>query len=426
MQKRKQYGDATKRAVYAMLLQGSVDGRLPDGLSLQVSLAMDMSLRCVQRVWKEGQRGGGIHAIENKRVRNCGRKKIELLPESVTSIPFQDRTTLLDLSRALGMSKTTIIRRMKEGKIKRHSNAIKPYLTPENMRARVRHCLNMIEPDTIHDQPVFKSMYNVVHIDEKWFYRTKANQKVYCAPDEERPHRTCKSKNYIEKVMFLTALARPRYNEQNIMTFDGKIAIHPFVTYEPAKRRSPNRPRGTMIMKVMTSITRDVIRRFVIDKIIPDMKAKWPAESQHDTIWIQQDNCKSHIAVDDPEFCAAAQADGWDIRLMCQPPNSPDCNVLDLGFFAALQALFQRSGMPKNIDDIVQKVEQAYQNYPPGFINRVFLTYQSCLQEIMRQKGGQHYPIPHMSKARMERLGGLPTTLPCSVGIVQEALEFLR
>ena len=45
----------------------------------------------------------------------------------------------------------------------------------------------------------------------------------------------------------------------------------------------------------------------------------------------------AHIAVDDLDFCRAAQADGWDIRLMCQPPNSPDLNILDLGFFAARQ-----------------------------------------------------------------------------------------
>jgi hypothetical protein len=48
-----------------------------------------------------------------------------------------------------------------------------------------------------------------------------------------------------------------------------------------------------------------------------------------------------HIAVDDLEFCRVAQKDGWD--LMCQPPNSPDLNVLDLGFFTTLQAYCLKS-----------------------------------------------------------------------------------
>lgn len=75
-------------------------------------------------------------------------------------------------------------------------------------------------------------------------------------------------------------------------------------------------------------------------------------------IYIQQDNAKTHINVDDPTFVEAAQACryGWDIRLTCQPPNSPDLNVLDLGFFAAIQALFEK-GTPNNINQIVEKVE---------------------------------------------------------------------
>jgi hypothetical protein len=68
---RKQYSDDTKRAVYAMLLEGSAGGHLPEGLSLQVSSAMGVSLRCVQRIWNEGQKGGGVHAIVNKRAKNC-------------------------------------------------------------------------------------------------------------------------------------------------------------------------------------------------------------------------------------------------------------------------------------------------------------------------------------------------------------------
>ncbi|CAL4921002.1 unnamed protein product [Urochloa decumbens] len=115
---RKQYCDDTKRGVYAMLLEGSVSGRLPDGLSLQVSVAMGVSRRCVQRIWNEGQEGGGIHAVVNKRVKNCGRKKIELQPEAITAISIKDRKTL-DLARGLGMTKSTVFRRLKEGKIER-------------------------------------------------------------------------------------------------------------------------------------------------------------------------------------------------------------------------------------------------------------------------------------------------------------------
>jgi hypothetical protein len=104
-------------------------------------------------------------------------------------------------------------------------------------------------------------------------------------------------------------------------------------------------------------------------------------------IFIQQDNAKTHIDVNDPEFVAAAQSDGWDIRLTCQPPNSPDLNVLDLGFIAAIQALFER-GTPNNIDEIVATVQKAFDEYPVDRANRIFLTQQGCMKEIMKHKGG--------------------------------------
>jgi hypothetical protein len=52
-------------------------------------------------------------------------------------------------------------------------------------------------------------------------------------------------------------------------------------------------------------------------------------------IFIQQDNVPSHLKLDDPVFYEAAKQEGFDIRLICQPPNSPDFNILDLGFFSS-------------------------------------------------------------------------------------------
>jgi len=143
------------------------------------------------------------------------------------------------------------------------------------------------------------------------------------------------------------------------------------------------------------------------------------------SIFIQQDNARTHIAVDDPAFVAAAQADGWDIRLTCQPPNSPDLNVLDLGFFAAIQALFER-GTPNNIDQIVAKVEKAFREYPVDRANRIFLTQQGCMMEIMKHNGGQHYDIPHMKKKHLEMQGALPISLKCPVDLYNEAVQFLH
>ena len=52
-------------------------------------------------------------------------------------------------------------------------------------------------------------MFDYVHIDEKWFYMTKVKKTYYLVVDEEPPERAVKSKNFIQKVMFMTAVARP-------------------------------------------------------------------------------------------------------------------------------------------------------------------------------------------------------------------------
>jgi hypothetical protein len=49
-------------------------------------------------------------------------------------------------------------------------------------------------------------------------------------------------------------------------------------------------------------------------------------------IYIQQDNARPHISPNDRLFCEAAKQDGFDIRIVCQLANSPDLNILDLGF----------------------------------------------------------------------------------------------
>jgi len=93
------------------------------------------------------------------------------------------------------------------------------------------------------------------------------------------------------------------------------------------------RVRGDLVMKPITSITRDVIRDFMINQVLPAIRAKWPREYVGKPIFIQQDNAPSHLKLDDPDFCEAAKLGGFNIRLICQPPNSPDFNILDLGFF---------------------------------------------------------------------------------------------
>lgn len=68
---------------------------------------------------------------------------------------------------------------------------------------------------------MFHDMHDMVHIDEKWFYITKKKRIVYKAKGEKLPPRSAKSTTHLTKVMFLGAIARPRFD----CTFDGKSAF---------------------------------------------------------------------------------------------------------------------------------------------------------------------------------------------------------
>ena len=73
----------------------------------------------------------------------------------------------------------------------------------------------------------------------------------------------------------------------------------------------------------------------LIHKVLPSIRENWP-NSPVMTILIQQDNACPHIALFNPEFIQAASLLGSNIELECRSPNSPDLNVLDLGFFNSI------------------------------------------------------------------------------------------
>ena len=177
-------------------------------------------------------------------------------------------------------------------------------------------------------------------------------------------------------------------------------------------------------MKPIDSIKQGVSREFLIEKVLPAIRAKWPREDVHKTIYIQQDNAPSHVTPTDPLFCEAAKQDDFDIRLTLQPPNSPDLNILDLGFFSSIQSI-QYKTSSKTTEELVAAVEKAFVDYPVCKLNRVFLTLQSCMREVMRAGGGNRYNIPHLKKSMLERQGSLPLQLKCDAVLVNDVMAQL-
>ena len=103
---------------------------------------------------------------------------------------------------------------MKE--IRRITSELKPALTDANQRARLEYALRHLEPCSITSlggiKPTFRADMDVVHIDEKWFYRTRKTQNMYLSHREEAPHRECKNKATFRKLS-----SCPQWPDQGMM-----------------------------------------------------------------------------------------------------------------------------------------------------------------------------------------------------------------
>ncbi|XP_041994188.1 uncharacterized protein LOC121744667 [Salvia splendens] len=385
-----------KNLLAQTLLQWSKAGVVPHGAIQKAATQFGVSRKTAQRIWAEAklQIQSGVPVNIRGRVKGYEHKdKFQLDAAKVRELSVLERSNIRKLAYKLDVSKSTVGRFVKKQHLRPHTNAIKPILTSSNKVARIRWSLSHIQPLIANGMLKYHPMHNVVHIDEKWFYMTKTS---------ERPH----------------------FAENGEVIFYGKIGIFPFTTMEPAKRKSKNRPRGTMETKPIQSVNKEVMRACLIEKIIPAIKAKWPHNVSKE-IFIQQDNAKPHIHHNDADFLAVASTDGFKFHIRCQPPQSPDCNVLDLGYFRAIQSL-QDDKVAKGVDELLRNVHSSFDELSPYTLNNVFLTLQGCLTEILKVQGCNGYKTPHMNKERLTRMGTLPQALEVEEGVVKAAVAYLQ
>ena len=91
---------------------------------------------------------------------------------------------------------------------------------------------------------------------------------------------------------------------------------------------------------------------------------------------------------------------------------------LILVFFRAIQSF--NDAAPKNEEELIHSVQDAYMNYPRKRLNRTWLTLQSVFNQIILCNGDNDYNIEHLSKEKLERIGQLPNVLD----VVDEASAF--
>ncbi len=411
------------------LFMATQKGALPRGTVPMVSEDLGIHRATAYRIYaraKQGMANGNLDVTARKA--RCGRKSkwdIPALQGQLEEIPLERRTTMRDAAKAIGIPLATFHRLMKtENLAICHRNSTKPTLTDQNKKERVEYVCRRADIDT----GFIDELDDVIHLNEKWFYIMDDNQKYYITEFEEKPHRTTKHKRFVAKVMVLCAVARPRFDPDTGRFWDGKIGVYAFVVEHIAQRNSVNRPAGTVELR-NHNVTRDVYRKTLIEKVLPDIRRKWPRsffEHQHQrsrVIYLQQDNAKPHIKGNDTEFCAAARIGGWKIEMTNQPPNLPDLNVLNLGLFNALDKI-QKKTKSKNIEQLVTAVTNAFDELPWETINDCFLTLQAVFSQILLKHGNNDYSLPHIGKKRLARAGILPRNLLLSEAAMEAAYAF--
>ena len=192
--------------------------------------------------------------------------------EVIKNIPLCKRRTQRKLVASLRVSKMMVQRWIVDSTIRAHCNSLKPVLTEENKVAWLIMVLEACDPQ---DPTKFLDMMDRIHIDEKWFFLSQQRERYLLLPEEKNLKRCVKSKLHITKVMFLCAVARPHFNPSAKSWWDGKLVIWPIGDWEPAKRASKYRPRGTLVWK-NKPVTKEVYCELLISKLLPAIVEKWP------------------------------------------------------------------------------------------------------------------------------------------------------
>ncbi|ETO71364.1 hypothetical protein F444_12294 [Phytophthora nicotianae P1976] len=339
--------DLEQKAVIDELRRISNNGTLPRGAYAKVATGMGRDPTTISAT------GSGTlpQLAQASKERKKAKKNRDEVREKLASVSIEDRSVERRAAASAGLSRYMVRQAVTKDVLARRTTFVKPALTPNNKLRRVEHALSFVDDRTLQ----FKPMYNMVHVDEKWFYADRDTRSYLVLEGEEVPSRVWKSKRFIPKTMFLAALARPRYDPHRKQEWDGKVGIWDYL----------------------------------LEKVFPAIKTKWPRKDRHQIIFVQQDNAKPNVPPSDPAILAAGSEGGWNIRLFCQAPNSPDLNALDLGVFNSMQCIQHHIHIPrKDIKALIDSVESAFQQLKPHTVNDIFVTLQACMLCILQNEEG--------------------------------------
>ena len=225
-------------------------------------------------------------------------------------------------------------------------------------------------------------------------------------PGKTRRPQIVHSKRHVPKAMFLTALARPRFDADGNCVFDGKIAIERVCSLHTAKRDSKHHKKGDQYEKDI-NMNGAVYIKMMKTQIFPAIiEAFKDCPGVHE-VRVQQDGARSHTAKrkDGTErYTVELNAHGATlkpkIRIITQPAQSPDTNVCDLAFFRALDSAVRKTRrLPGDashnelfdLDKLSTDVHAAFEAYDPDTLEKMWVYKSIVMDRVIASKGGNDY-----------------------------------
>lgn len=388
--------------------QGS-SKKLPAGLIGDLAREYDVDKRTIQRIGLSfrtelpGQDGIDLHRHRRK---VCGRPKMPLsaIKSRIAAISPCKRRNIRGMAIKAELAPTTMFKALKRLKAHKCRRWLRPCLSEKQKLARLEWIVGLAEKRGREwDFPDFDHW---VHVDEKWFYLVKDGERIYVLPEEAPPGAPrVQNKRFITKVMFLAAIGRP-HRHHNGRAFDGKVGIWPFVETAVAERTSKNRPAGTEFLRPR-AVDGEAWRDMMLQNVLPAVKAAFGHAKR--SVVVQMDGAKPHIKGSiQSAIATACNADGFRITLKKQPANSPDFNILDLGFFHSLQQRATALKEGGEISDLVGAVEAAFWEEDPRVLERVWQALFGVLNATLEHKGDNDFSVPHQGTGGAQRRGELP------------------
>ena len=163
----------------------------------------------------------------------------------------------------------------------------------------------------------------------------------------------------------------------------------------------PNIKRNTALLHKSERFARQLQAR--------DPSYKLPQGCKWSDLFLQLDYAPPHCKKSKRLFPMIKKAGGRNVsegvyygpkvRLVFQPPDSPDLNILDLGFFTNLwtkvhKILKEYDHIP-SLNEIWDAAQIAWERVTPVEIETLFQTLYSRMEQVIKFDGRNDMPIPH-------------------------------